>query len=61
MKTKVINCGNYDCIHQSKICGVCNMNTIAIDKEGKCILFTEHSYKIIPLPPNEMDEHTNMC
>ena len=60
MKTKVMNCGNYNCIHQSKSCGVCLINTIAIDKEGKCVLFKEHSHKTIPLSTNEIDENTNM-
>ena len=62
MYTKVVNCGNYNCIHQNKEDGICRMSTIAIDKEGKCVLFRPDSHKTIPLSSsNEMDEHTNMC
>ena len=70
MKTKVINlvvktswqnCANCDCINNCTVDSTCNMKTISIDKDGKCILFKKRkekqsSCRII----NEIDEHTNL-
>ena len=43
MKTRVINCGKYDCIHNTN--GVCVSRTTAIDKDGKCILMCKEKAK----------------
>lgn len=58
MKTKVSNCGNYNCAHCSST-GQCMVNSISIDQDGKCITFRlpSSSKKIV----NPMYEHTNMC
>lgn len=61
MKTKLINCGNYNCIHHYANSGTCSLYSISLDKDGKCVVFKEQSYKEIPIGHNEMDEHTNMC
>lgn len=61
MKTKLINCGNYSCTHQYASSGTCSLCNISLDKDGKCVLFTEQSGKKITIGHNEMDEHTNMC
>ena len=60
MKTKVINCGNYNCIHCSYE-GRCNLTTISITPEGKCALYKNSGGKAVPMPSTEQDEHTNMC
>lgn len=58
MKTKVSNCGKYECTHCSHE-EKCLLQSISIDKEGKCVQFS--------LPKNfgpgndESLEHTNMC
>lgn len=36
MKTKVSNCGKYECTHCSHE-GKCLLQSISIDKEGKCV------------------------
>jgi hypothetical protein len=62
-EAKVMSCGAYTCRHNYDY-GRCNKHKVAIDKEGKCILFDDIG---LPTPPseygsyNEMDEHTNMC
>lgn len=61
MKTKLINCGNYNCIHHYANSGTCSLSNISLDKDGKCVVFKEKSYKEVPIRYNEMDEHTNMC
>lgn len=62
MKTKVIVCGNINCVNNCTISGTCIQNKISIDKDGKCILFRNKNSKRPTLPvANEMDEHTNMC
>lgn len=43
MRTKVINCGKYECMHNNN--GICTSNTIAIDKDGKCILMCKEKPK----------------
>lgn len=61
MKTKVINCGNYNCSH-CYCDGTCLLRTIALDASGKCVLFDNKSQRREQSEPiNEMDEHTNMC
>lgn len=45
MKTKVINCANCDCINNCTVDSTCNMKTISIDKDGKCILFKKRKEK----------------
>ena len=58
MKTKVNNCGNYDCAHCSNN-GQCILNSIGIGQDGKCITFKRSEYVKERWCP--MDEHTNMC
>ena len=58
MRTKVSNCGKYECAHCADS-GYCMINSISIDQDGKCIMFRKSKYKITE--PNPMDEHTNMC
>ena len=59
MKTKVNNCGNYNCVHCSSE-GTCMVSSVSIDQDGKCITFRLPAGKAIPVT-NPMDEHTNMC
>ena len=58
-KTKVSNCGNYNCMHCS-IYGDCTLNVISITAEGKCNLY-KPAVKKLKAIKNEQDEHTNMC
>lgn len=62
MKTKVSNCGNYECAHCNAE-GHCGASSISINKDGKCIIFRKSSYKTIPIKEvhDEISEHTNMC
>lgn len=60
MKTKVTNCGNYNCIHCSYE-GQCLLTSISISPEGKCALYKDSGEKAVVLPFTEQDEHTNMC
>lgn len=50
MKTKVNNCGNYDCVHCSSE-GQCLLSSISLDNDGKCILFKKISAHCIPIRP----------
>jgi hypothetical protein len=59
MKTKVMTCGKYECSHCSSA-GQCMLNSISIDKDGKCTLYIKSPAKKIPIY-NPADEHTNMC
>lgn len=64
MKTKVNNCGNYNCAHCSSD-GRCCIYSISITPEGKCAQYRLREGKLregkkIPLF-TEQDEHTNMC
>jgi hypothetical protein len=58
MKTKVNNCGNYNCAHCSSD-GRCMVSSISIDQDGKCIAFRLSAYSRETVDP--MYEHTNMC
>lgn len=58
MKTKVNNCGNYECAHCSNA-GTCTATSISIDQNGKCITFRPPAYSREAVDP--MYEHTNMC
>lgn len=60
MKTKVNNCGKYECAHCSSQ-GQCLLLSISIDQDGKCVLFRKSEYKTTEPKYNPMDEHTNMC
>lgn len=59
MKTKVINCGNYNCEHCSYE-GTCRIPVISITPEGKCGVCKPSKGKTISVQ-SEQDEHTNMC
>lgn len=50
MKTKVNNCGNYDCAHCSYE-GRCLLPAISINQDGKCILFKEPTHGDYTLTP----------
>lgn len=58
MKTKVSNCGNYECAHCSSA-GTCMVSSISIDQDGKCIMFRLPGRSIGILDP--ICEHTNIC
>ena len=58
-KTKVITCGNYNCVHCSYE-GTCNLPVISITPEGKCGVYKPSKGKAMPVQ-SEQDEHTNMC
>lgn len=60
MKTKLINCGNYKCRFHSIYGGVCTLNTVSLDKDGKCVVCSEEFIET-NRAPDEIDEHTNMC
>ena len=60
MKTKVSNCGKYECVNCGSQ-GQCLLLSISIDKDGKCITFRKSEYKTADITLNPMDEHTNMC
>lgn len=59
MKTKVMNCGRYECTHCNHE-GKCMLPSISIDNQGKCILYMKSPAKSIPAH-DEINEHTNMC
>lgn len=59
MKTKVINCGNYNCEHCSDE-GTCCISAISITPDGKCGVYKPSKVKSMPVH-SEQDEHTNMC
>lgn len=59
--TKLISCGNFNCRHNYRDDGTCNLKKICLDKNGKCILFTSTPRPPIKRPADEIDEHTNMC
>ena len=42
MKTKVMNCGKYECTHCNYE-GKCMLPSISIDHQGKCILYMKSS------------------
>lgn len=44
--TAVTNCGKYDCRHNND--GYCTTSTIAVDKDGKCILASKAPAKMQP-------------
>ena len=62
MKPKVMNCGNYNCVHCTPD-GRCGLFTISIGQDGKCICFKKDKYKTLDIyhVVDETDEHTNMC
>ncbi len=60
MKTKVNNCGKYECTHCNYE-GQCVLSCISIDRDGKCVLFKKSNTKTSEPRYNPMDEHTNMC
>ena len=45
-KTLVMNCGKYDCRHNTD--GYCTTRTVGIDKDGKCILASKKPVKMQP-------------
>lgn len=59
MKTKVTNCGNYNCAHCTPE-GKCFISAISITPEGKCAQYRLPAGKTVPLYTKQ-DEHTNMC
>ncbi len=60
MKTKVNNCGQYQCVHCS-LNGQCTLTSISIGQDGKCILFKSKEEFIDDVYFDPIDEHTNMC
>ena len=60
MKTKVNNCGKYECVNCGSQ-GQCLLSSISIGQDGKCIMFRESEYKKATPRYNPIDEHTNMC
>lgn len=60
MKTKLINCGNYGCGFHAIFSATCTLNTVSLDKDGKCVACIEEPIKI-NRTPDEIDEHTSMC
>ena len=61
MKTKVINCGNYNCVHCTGD-GTCSLLVISITPDGKCGVYKPSNSKVKSMPVHsEQDEHTNMC
>jgi hypothetical protein len=59
MRTKVNNCGNYNCAHCSPE-GICCICSISITPEGKCAQYKLREGRTIPFF-TEQDKHTNMC
>lgn len=59
MKTRVSNCGNYNCEHCSYD-GTCQLFVISITPDGKCGVYKPSREKAMPVY-SEQDEHTNMC
>ena len=59
MKNK-ITCSRVSCKFQSSCENTCNLKIVAIDDNGECVSYAPYAPYIEP-PPNEMDEHTNMC
>lgn len=58
MRTKVINCGKYSCVHCS--CeGQCCLASISITPKGECAQYKKAEGKTVSI--TEQDEHTNMC
>ena len=49
-ETIVMNCGKYDCRHNSE--GYCNTKTVGIDKDGKCILASKKPVTMQPAKYN---------
>ena len=62
MKTKVSNCGKYECVHCNSE-GQCMVSLISLDQDGKCIIFRPTAGKILATKEkiDEILEHTNMC
>ena len=60
MKTKVSNCGKYECTFCGSQ-GQCLLPSISIDQDGQCIMFRKSEYKKSTPRYNPMYEHTNMC
>lgn len=59
MKTKVITCGKYDCVHCASE-GRCYLKAISITPEGKCAQY-KHPSSEPKQRFSELDTHTNMC